>query len=105
MLINVKPILIFRGGNKRTRYLSSLLYVTQLEQAAGMRFTGIVNNSNIGDETTAREVLESIAYAESISEITGLPVKFTTVKSELAGEISEKIKNIMQIKICVKQSF
>ena len=36
MLINVNPILIFRGGNKGTWYLSSLLYVTQLEQAAGM---------------------------------------------------------------------
>ena len=67
----------------------------EIEKAGGLPFTAIVNNSNLGEETTARDVLDSRAYADEISALTGLPVKMTAVKKELAAELTGKIDNII----------
>ena len=56
----------------------------EIEAAAGIKFTCIVNNSNIGTETTKDIVLDSVAYAEGISRATGLPVWFHTVEKRIA---------------------
>lgn len=77
----------------------------EIEYSAGAKFTGIVNNSNIGDETTAEDILSSVEYAERVSELSGIPLKFTTVKDTLYEKLKTKIIDLMPIKICVRQSF
>lgn len=71
----------------------------EVEQAGGIKFTAIVNNSNLGEETTAEDVLRSVPYAEEISQMTGLPVKMTTVKKSLYNELSGRIENIMPLNL------
>ena len=71
----------------------------EIENACGMKFTGIVNNSNLGDLTTAEDVLSSVEYAQIISEETGIPVKFTTVRQELEIELQGKIPNLKSLKL------
>ncbi|MDR1693106.1 MAG: hypothetical protein LBR72_07085 [Oscillospiraceae bacterium] len=46
----------------------------EIEEAGRFRFTGIVNNSNLGAETTPRDVLAAIPYAEEISQKLSLPI-------------------------------
>jgi MinD-like ATPase involved in chromosome partitioning or flagellar assembly len=77
----------------------------EIEKAAGMKFTGIINNSNLGEETTADDILSSVSYAEQISKKTGLEIAYTTVLYKFKEELEGKIKNLMPIKIYVKQSF
>ena len=77
----------------------------EIEQSAGVKFTGIVNNSNIGDETTAEDVLASLEYSQKVSEFSGIPLRFTSVKDTLYNELKTKITALMPIKICVRQSF
>ena len=84
---------------------SAVEVMNEIETAAGVKFTGIVNNSNIGEETTADSVLKSVEYAEEVSQLTGLEIKMTTVKEELAGELSGKIDNLQPIKLYVRQSW
>lgn len=84
---------------------SAVEVMNEIETAAGVKFTGIVNNSNIGEETTADSVLKSVEYAEEVSQLTGLDIKMTTVKEELAGELSGKIDNLQPIKLYVRQSW
>ena len=60
----------------------------ETEAACGIRFTCIVNNSNIGSETTAETVMDSVAYAEAVSLATGLPIWLHTVEKNIAKEIS-----------------
>lgn len=43
---------------------------------SGLTCTAIVNNSNIGAETTPEAVADSFAWAEEIAERTGLPICF-----------------------------
>ena len=84
---------------------STLAVMTEIETACGMKFTGIINNSNLGDETTAEDVISSASYADGISEVTGLPVRMTTVKEELYDTLKEKVVNCTPIKLYVKQSW
>lgn len=51
----------------------------EIENACGIPFTAIINNSNLGPETTPDDVRASFAYADRISEKTSLPIAATTV--------------------------
>ena len=77
----------------------------EIETAAGMKFTGIINNSNLGDETTAEDILGSVKYAEEISKARGLPIKMTTVKDDLYESVKDNIPDCFPIKLYVKQSW
>ena len=77
----------------------------EIEQAGNIRFTGIVNNSNLGDETTAEDVLSSRDYAAEIAEKTGLPLVMTTVKAELLPELTGKIEHLFPLSLYVKQAW
>ena len=84
---------------------STLEVMREIETACGMKFTGIVNNSNLGDETDEETVLNSVDYANGISDATGLPVRMTTVKEELYENLKDKVINCTPIKLYVKQSW
>lgn len=84
---------------------STLAVMNEIETACGMKFTGIINNSNLGDETTAEDVTSSAAYADEIANATGLPIRMTTVKEELYNTLKEKVVNCTPIKLYVKQSW
>lgn len=85
--------------------VSTVEVMHEIETAAGIKFTGIVNNSNLGEETTAQTVLNSVEYANEVSRLTGLPVKMTTVKSSLLRELESEINNIVPIDLYVRQSW
>ena len=61
----------------------------EIEAAAGIKFNCIVNNSNIGAETTKEVVLESVDFAEELSRATGLPIWLHTVEKSISEGISE----------------
>ncbi len=84
---------------------STLEVMSEIEAAAKMKFTGIVNNSNLGEETTAQTVLNSVSYAEEVSYLSGLPVKMTAVKASLYEELHNKISNIFPLELYVRQSW
>lgn len=84
---------------------STIEVMREIETACGMKFTGIVNNSNLGDETTAEDVISSIGYAEEISKASSLPIRMTTVKEDLFDTLKDKVVNCTPIKLYVKQSW
>ncbi len=84
---------------------STIGVMREIEIACGMKFTGIVNNSNLGDETTAEDVISSIGYAEEISKASSLPIRMTTVKEDLYDTLKEKVVNCTPIKLYVRQSW
>ena len=61
----------------------------EIEAASGIKFNCIVNNSNIGSETTAEVVLDSVDFAEELSRVTGLPIWLYTAEESVAKELSE----------------
>ena len=76
---------------------STLEVMREIELAGGIRFTGLVNNSNLGEATDEETVLSSLAYAEEVSSLTGLPVVMTTVKQSLYSALEGKIENLFPL--------
>lgn len=76
---------------------STLEVMNEIEKAASMKFTAIINNSNLGEETTAQDVLDSLKYADEVSKLTGLPVAMTTVKKTLYKELYGKVGNMLPL--------
>ena len=66
---------------------SAFAVLREIELAAGLPFTGIVNNSNLGEETTAETLLRTVPLADELAEKAGIPVRFTSVKRELADTL------------------
>ncbi len=87
----------FRPLTRDTASLTEVL--AEIETAAGIKFTGLVNNSNLGEETTAEDVLDSVSYADNISKATGLDVVMTCVKEELFDSLKDKIPNLLGLKL------
>ena len=72
----------------------------EIETAARMRHTAVVNNTNLGCETDAAVIEASARFAEEVSAKTGLPVAFTTCPEELK-ELAGK-PGYMPVKVYVK---
>ena len=73
---------------------SAIEVMHEIEIASGMKFTAVVNNSNIGNETTADDVLGSQSYADEVCRLSGLPLKMTAVHESLYEELKDKIENL-----------
>ena len=78
---------------------STLEIMREIEVAGGMRFTGLVNNTNLGAETTAEDVLASLPYAKEVSELSGLPIVATTVREDLTKKLDGKIENLLPLRL------
>ena len=72
----------------------------EIEAAGKVPFTGIVNNSNLGDETTAQDVLKKIPLAEELAEMSGLPVVMTSAKRNIADNLG--IENVLALDLQAK---
>jgi len=83
---------------------STVEIMREIEVAGKIKFTGIINNSNIGNETTADDVLNSLDYAEEISKVAGIPVVMTTAMVEIADALDGKIPNLFALKLQKKLS-
>ncbi len=81
---------------------STIEVMREIEAACSIRFTGLVNNSNLGEETTARDVIGSLTYAKEVSEKSGLPVFATSVKEELMPELEGKAENLFPLVLQAK---
>lgn len=83
-----------------TRTVEDTMEVMQeIEDACGIPFTAIVNNTNLGLQTTPEDVLSSVAYAQSLAQATGLPIKMTCVADRLFGALQGKIENLFPLSI------
>lgn len=78
---------------------STVEVMREIECAGGIRFTALVNNSNLGVETTAEDVLASMRYADEVAAMSGLPVVMTTADEKLQNELQDKIPNLFPLKL------
>ena len=65
----------------------ALEIMREIEAACSLKFTCIVNNSNLGPETDAQTVLDSVPFVEKLSQLSGLPVWLHTVTEPVAQQL------------------
>ncbi len=69
----------------------------EIESACKIRFTAIVNNSNLGEITQPEDVINSLDSVNELSALTGLPVKMTTVRADLVNNLNGKVQNLFPL--------
>ena len=91
--------MVFVANNCRpltTTAEEALEVMREIETACGLAFTDIVNNSNLGPETTAETVMESLEYIQQLSELSGLPVFAHTAVAGVAEQLTE-LENVFPL--------
>ena len=78
--------------------VTALMY--EIEAAARMKHTALINNTNLGNETTLEIVDSSRKFAEETSQKTGLPVMYTVYPEDIADTTDAADK--FAANICVK---
>ena len=77
-------LLVINKARPLTRNVPDTVEVVEeMVKACGLPFTGIVNNTNLGPETTEDDVLSSMDYANEVSEVLGIPIKMTCCDEKL----------------------
>jgi len=71
----------------------------EIETACGLSFTHIVNNTNLGPETTAQTVLDSLEYANRLSSLSGLPILFHSAQAQVAQELTGKLDPVFPLQL------
>lgn len=74
--------------------LEALGVLREVEAACGLPATALVNNSNLGRETTADTILKTVERMQELSQLAGLPVKMTAVSRELKDQLEGNIENL-----------
>lgn len=62
----------------------------EIEAASGLKFTGIINNSNLGADTTAEDILSTDKKAKELCAMTNLPLIFTSVDEKFKSIDADK---------------
>ena len=100
---NFDMLMVINGYRPLTPDAESTVEVMrEIEEACKLKFTGLVNNSNIGEETRAEDIIKSIGYANEVSRASGLPIVMTSIKAELYDELKNKIDNLLPMTLQAK---
>ncbi len=95
---NYEMIFVANFYRPLTRTVDEAIEVMrEIESASGIPFTAIINNSNIGADTTAQRVLGTVGKAEELSRKTNLPVIFTSATADVIKNIN--LNNLLQLNL------
>ncbi len=71
----------------------------EIEAACGLKFTDIINNSNLGTETTAETVTGSVAYIDKLCKISNLPLFMHCVEKSVARKLDGQLPNVFPLQL------
>ena len=76
---------------------STVEVMGEIEAASRLKFTGIVNNSNLGAATSAGVVLRTMDYANELAQAAGLPLVATTVEESIYSDLEGQIPDLFPL--------
>ncbi len=68
----------------------------EIETASRLKATALCNNSHLCDETTAETVRDALPFANEVSRITGLPIKYTVIREDFVKDFPD-VPNIFPV--------
>lgn len=61
-----------------------------IEGTLNMRVTGLINNTHLIWESSEEDIMRGEKLAKEVSEKTGIPIRYTSVKKDLIPKLKEK---------------
>ncbi len=66
----------------------------EIEFSSGLKCTKLINNSSLGGETAAEDIVASVEYAKKCAELCGIPLSAHTYCADYVPDIPEIFKKI-----------
>jgi len=73
--------------------------MAEIEADCGLKFTDLINNSNLGPETTAQTVLDSLDFIERLSNLSGLPNFAHTAENAVAAALQDSLNPLLPLQL------
>ena len=97
---NYRMVFVANCYRPRTRTPEEAVEVmAEIEAACGLKFTDIINKSNLGSETTAKTVEASASYIEKLSQLADLPVFATSAMESVAEQLPPEYSPILVLQL------
>ena len=77
----------------------ALEVMREIEKACGIPFTHIVNNANLGCETTPQTLLDAVPYMQELSKLSGLPIWLHTAEITVAEGLEGKLDGVFPLQL------
>lgn len=77
----------------------ALSVMQEIELAGHIPFTGIVHNSNIGDETTKEDLQKKEGEVKKLSDISKLPIVMTTAVEGIFNSLSKNDSTMFKLEL------
>lgn len=90
----IDMLYVINGCRYMTRFPEEALELyAEIECTARFKHTGIINNTNLGYMTTPQTILDSMDFANKVSEGAGVDLKFTTAPRNIkCAELDGKVR-------------
>lgn len=97
---NYRMVFVANCYRPLTRTPEAALEIMQeIETACGLQFTDIVNNSNLGSETTAQTVIDSLDFIEQLCSLSDLPLFLHTASESVARELNGQLPDVFPLQL------
>ena len=73
--------------------------MAEIEAACGLRFTDIIDNANLGPETTEETVLSAVPYMQELSRLSGLPIFAHTAVEAIAPALAKTLTPVLPLRL------
>ena len=77
----------------------ALEVMREIEAACGLKFTCIVNNTNLGPETDPEILSDSLEPLDALSQLSGLPVWLHTARTDLIPALGADISPVFPLQL------
>lgn len=71
----------------------AITYIKAIEESAGLKITGIVNNTHLLKSTTIEDVMRGQKLAEEVAQELGIDVRYTACMESLADQLPEELRD------------
>lgn len=98
---------VFNGNREQTGTpQGTVFHINAIQDQTGLRITGLINNTHLLRETSARDVLAGQEIIRTVSNELNIPVRYTSTLEEIAHQLpSDTEGEIFPIKMYMREDW
>ena len=84
---------VVNGNREQTQTANQVLeHMRSIEQASGLKITGLVNNTHLIRSTTVEDILKGQELVREVSKVSNIPIKYVTCLEDIVDEVPKDLE-------------
>jgi len=98
---------VVNGNREQTQTANQVLeHMRSIEQASGLKITGLVNNTHLIRSTTVEDILKGQELVREVSKVSNIPIKYVTCLEDIVDEVPKDLEGeIFPIKLYMREDW